>query len=105
MADPITGYHRSLDAMARVKGADRKVRYVGRGGAFANDQERDAFLAQPVESRWNGMRTIGCTAREAQEARDTAWLLFEYARDYDRAIGRDIDILRSLNANMRGEHR
>lgn len=30
---------------------------------------------------------------------------FEYARDYDRAIGRDIDILRSLNANFRGEHR
>lgn len=41
---------------------------------------------------------------EAQSARDEAWLLLEYARDYDRAIQRDIDILRSLNANLRGEH-
>ncbi|HWU47804.1 MAG TPA: hypothetical protein VN133_13690 [Humibacter sp.] len=42
--------------------------------------------------------------RDAQDARDTAWLMLEYARDFDRAIGRDIDILRSLNANFRGEH-
>lgn len=42
---------------------------------------------------------------EAQDARDDAWLMFEYARDYDKAIGRDIDILRSLNANFRGEHK
>lgn len=41
---------------------------------------------------------------EAQDARDEAWLLLEYARDYDRAIQRDIDILRSLNANLRTEH-
>lgn len=42
---------------------------------------------------------------EAQDARDEAWLLLEYARDYDRAIQRDIDILRSLNANLRTEHK
>lgn len=59
VADPITGYHRSLAAMAKVPGAHRKVRYVGRGGAFATDEERDVFLAHPVESRWNGLRTIG----------------------------------------------
>jgi hypothetical protein len=59
VADPITGYHRSLAAMAKVRGADRKVRFVGRGGTFATDEERDAFLAHPVESRWNGLRTIG----------------------------------------------
>lgn len=43
--------------------------------------------------------------REAQDRHDEAWLLLEYARDYDKAIGRDIDILRSLNANFRGEHK
>ncbi|GAA1503904.1 hypothetical protein GCM10009788_03980 [Nocardioides humi] len=59
VADPITGYHRSLAAMAKVPGAHRRIRYVGRGGSFATDEERDAFLAQPVESRWNGARTIG----------------------------------------------
>jgi len=43
--------------------------------------------------------------RAAQERRDDAWLLFEYTRDWERAIARDVDILRSLNANFRGEHR
>lgn len=42
--------------------------------------------------------------KAAQDARDEAWLLLEYARDYDKANQRDIDILRSLNANLRGEH-
>lgn len=50
-------------------------------------------------------RAINDRAKAAQEARDTAWLQLEYARDFERAIGRDIDILRSLNANLRGEHR
>ncbi len=44
-------------------------------------------------------------ARQGVQSEGVAWLLLEYARDYDRAIGRDIDILRSLNANFRGEHR
>jgi hypothetical protein len=42
--------------------------------------------------------------KQAQEARDTAWLLLEFARDYAKAIAQDIDILRSLNANLRQEH-
>lgn len=44
-------------------------------------------------------------AIRAQAARDTAYLQLEYARDFEKMIGRDIDILRSLNANLRGEHR
>lgn len=43
--------------------------------------------------------------RDAQEARDTAWLLFEFTKDYAKAIAQDIDILRSINANFREEHR
>lgn len=58
----------------------------------------------PMSERRDLARATDPKVREAEEARDTAWLLLEYARDYDRAIGRDIDILRSLNANLRGEH-
>lgn len=59
----------------------------------------------PMSERRDLARATDQRVQAAQEARDTAWLLLEYARDYDRAIGRDIDILRSLNANFRGEHR
>lgn len=59
----------------------------------------------PMSERRDIARATDKRVSEAQEARDTAWLLLEYARDFDRAIGRDIDILRSLNANFRGEHR
>ncbi|WP_136056310.1 hypothetical protein [Microbacterium sp. K24] len=59
----------------------------------------------PMSERRDLARATDDRVKAAQEARDTAWLLLEYARDYDRAIGRDIDILRSLNANFRGEHR
>ncbi len=43
--------------------------------------------------------------RAARDNVDTAWLLLEYARDGAKAIQADIDILRSINANMRDEHR
>ena len=63
------------------------------------------YPRMPMTERRDLARAESKRVLEAQEARDTAWLLLEYARDYDRAIGRDIDILRSLNANMRSEHR
>lgn len=40
----------------------------------------------------------------AMDERDTAWLLYEFARDYAKAIAQDIEVLRSLNANFREEH-
>lgn len=40
----------------------------------------------------------------AQDEYDTAWLMFEFARDYAKAIAQDIEVLRSLNANFRQEH-
>lgn len=63
------------------------------------------YPRMPMTERRDLARATDDRVRAAQEARDDAWLLLEYARDYDRAIGRDIDILRSLNANFRGEHR
>ncbi|PRB09248.1 hypothetical protein CQ047_11255 [Microbacterium sp. MYb72] len=41
----------------------------------------------------------------ALDAEDDAWLAYEYAKDYAAAIKEDIEILRSINANFRGEHR
>lgn len=41
----------------------------------------------------------------ALEAVDTAELGLEYGRDLRRTLEKEIDILRSLNANFRGEHR
>lgn len=64
-----------------------------------------AYPRMPMTERRDLARAEDERVKNAQEARDEAWLLLEYARDYDRAIGRDIDILRSLNANFRGEHR
>ena len=63
-----------------------------------------AYPRMPMTERRDLARAEDSRVTKAQEARDEAWLLLEYARDYDRAIGRDIDILRSLNANMRREH-
>lgn len=42
---------------------------------------------------------------DAQDAIDTAWLVLEYARDWDMALGRDVKLLISINANFRMEHR
>ncbi|WP_417510620.1 hypothetical protein [Microbacterium sp.] len=63
------------------------------------------YPRMPMTERRDLSRATDDRVKAAQEAVDEAWLHLEYARDYDRAIGRDIDILRSLNANMRGEHR
>lgn len=41
----------------------------------------------------------------ALEAVDAAELGLEYGRDLRRTLEKEIDILRSLNANFRGEHR
>lgn len=43
--------------------------------------------------------------RDAMDHVDVAWLLLEYAKDQAKAVQQDIDILRSINANMRDEHR
>ncbi len=40
---------------------------------------------------------------EAREAHDVAWLALEYAKDWNTALGRDVELLRSVNANMRAE--
>lgn len=43
--------------------------------------------------------------KTAIDAEDTAWLMFEYAKDFSRTVSEDVEVLRSINANLRGEHR
>lgn len=64
----------------------------------------DEYPRMLITERRDLARATDKRVLEAVEARDEAWCLMEYARDWDRALGRDIDILRSLNANLRQEH-
>jgi len=59
----------------------------------------------PMTERRDLARAVDDRVRTAQEDRDTAWLLLRYAQDKKDALFEDIGILRSLNANFRGEHR
>lgn len=73
--------------------------------ALGAEKLLETYPRMAMSERRDLARAIDARVKEAENTRDTAWLLLEYARDYDRAIGRDIDILRSLNANLRGEVR
>lgn len=63
------------------------------------------YPRMPMTERRDLARAESSAVREAQEARDTAWLLMQYAKDRKDSLFEDIGILRSLNANFRGEHR
>ena len=63
------------------------------------------YPRMPMGERRDLAKALDDRCIAAQDARDMAWLKFEYAKDYARANGKDIDVLRSLNANLRGEHR
>lgn len=41
------------------------------------------------------------SVKQASDSRDTAWLAFEYAKDWAETIREDIQILRSINKNLR----
>ncbi len=87
---------------AELRTAERELR-IALG--LAVQDLRSKFPRAPLTELRDVAHGADERTQAAQEAVDTAWLLLEYARDFDRAIGRDIDILRSLNANLRGEHR
>lgn len=85
----------------KLKAAERRLTIAV---AIAARDLLTEYPRMPMTERRDLARAIDKDVLAAQDEVDTAWLLLEYARDYDRAIGRDIDILRSLNANLRGEH-
>lgn len=80
-----------------VKDAKRNL-IVARGYARQRAVGRDAETRKLVaESDAEVLR--------AWEAIDVAELALEYARETRKTLSEDIEILRSLNANFRGEHR
>lgn len=79
-----------------VKDAKRKLA-VARGYAYMNAQGRDAATRKLVAES-------DADVIQAWEEVDVAELALEYARERRKSLTEDIDILRSLNANFRGEH-
>lgn len=88
-------------ARQELKGAERDHRVeLAKATIRALDEYPDLSVTERKTLAHADARVI-----EAQERLDIAWLALEYARDWERALGRDIELLRSLNANLRGEHR
>lgn len=93
----------ALDRYRRkLKVAERDLKIAVALGA---EKILETYPRMPMTERRDLAHATDDRVKAAQLAADTAWLEMEYARDFDRMIGRDIDILRSLNANLRGEHR
>lgn len=80
-----------------VKDAKRDL-IVARGYARQRAVGRDAETRKLVAES-------DAEVLQAWEAIDTAELALEYARELRKTLSEDIEILRSLNANFRGEHR
>lgn len=62
-------------------------------------------LPKATLSELRELATADGKVQAALDARDTAWLLFEYAKDWQKTIGSDLELLRSINANFRSEVR
>lgn len=93
----------ALDVYRRkLKTAERELTIALALGA---ENLLSTYPRMPMTERRDLARALDDRVKSAQEAVDTAWLEFEYAKDFDRMIARDIEVLRSLNANLRAEHR
>ena len=79
-----------------VKDAKRNL-IVARGYARQRAVGRDAETRKLVAES-------DADVVQAWEAIDVAELALEYAREMRKTLSEDIEILRSLNANFRGEH-
>ena len=79
-----------------VKDAKRNL-IVARGYARQRAVGRDAETRKLVAES-------DADLVQAWEAIDVAELALEYAREMRKTLSEDIEILRSLNANFRGEH-
>lgn len=103
-------------ALARTKNAQapaaldeyrRRLQKAERKLTVAVAMEVKALRAdfpRATMSELKGLAYADTRVSAAADDRDTAWLLFEYAKDFAKAIGTDIELLRSINANLRGEH-
>lgn len=80
----------------KVKDAKREL-IIARGYARQRAEGRDAETRKLTAES-------DADVIAAWEAIDDAELALEYARELRKSLTEDIDILRSLNANFRGEH-
>lgn len=85
------------DRSKAVKDAKREL-IIARGYARQRAVGRDAETRRLVAESDADVLT-------AWERIDVAELALEYAREMRKTLTEDIEILRSLNANFRGEHR
>lgn len=87
------------DAKMQLKAAERDLRVItGQVTLKLADKYEDMSVSERQK-----LAAADDRVREAEEARDVAWLALEYAKDWDRALGRDVELLRSVNANFRQE--
>jgi hypothetical protein len=97
------------ERMARVPAAlsalqkerDRVARRLVVAKGLAFQAGRKAGMSVSDANAW---RDTDDDVQQAQADLDHAQLAYDYGRDRRRAIEKDIDVLRSLNANFRGEH-
>lgn len=82
---------------AALKAAKRSL-LVARGYAMQRAEGRTAEVRRAIAESDPDVIT-------AWEFIDTCELALEYAREVRKSLSEDIDILRSLNANLRPEHR
>lgn len=87
------------DAKMQLKAAERDLRVIT---GQVTLELADKYDGMSVSERQK-LAASDARVGEAEEARDVAWLALEYAKDWDRALGRDVELLRSVNANFRQE--
>lgn len=91
-------------APAVLAARSKAVKDAKRNLIVARGYARQAAIGRDAETR-RLVAESDADVLKAWEAIDVAELALEYAREMRKTLSEDIEILRSLNANFRGEHR
>lgn len=86
-------------AKEKLRAAERDLKLAI---ARATLELAEQFQSMSVSER-SKLAEADARVVDARETADMAWIELEYAKDWDRALGRDVELLRSVNANMRAE--
>ena len=86
-------------AKEKLRAAERDLKLAI---ARATLELAEQFQSMSVSER-SKLAEADARVVDARETADMAWIELEYAKDWDRALGRDVELLRSVNANMRVE--
>jgi hypothetical protein len=91
-------------APAVLAARSKAVKDAKRNLIVARGYARQAAIGRDAETR-RLVAESDADVLKAWEEIDVAELALEYAREMRKTLSEDIEILRSLNANFRGEHR